>query len=108
MSFKIETIASAVAIVLSIGTIFYHVIIMKRNVEILSLQSEKKHQMIEIVKNKTQINEKEIELIKSELKFNNDRVKEINSKITEVQNSILKSSQETRHLLIKALEDKLK
>ena len=107
MTLKIETISSVVAIILSIGTIFYHVVIMKRNVEILTLQSEKKNERIEIVKNKIQINEKEIGLLKSEIKYSKDRVKEINSKITEVQNVLLKSSQETRELLIKALEGKV-
>jgi len=106
MPVKIETIASIVAIILSIGTIFYHLVIMKRNVEILSLQSEKKTEKIEVVKNKTLKNEKEIELIKSEIKFSKDRNMEINSKITEFQKILLQSSQETRKLLIQALDEK--
>ena len=105
MAVKVETIASIVAIILSIGTIFYHAVVVKRNVEILSIQSDKSEGNIQTVKNKIQINDKEIQLVKSELKFNKEKVNEINSKISEIQQVILESSQETRKLLIKALEN---
>ena len=59
MSLRIETIASLIAIFLSIGTIFYHGVIIKRNVEILTLQSDKRDEKIQNLKNIIKINEKE-------------------------------------------------
>jgi len=105
MPVKIETIASIVAIILSVGTIFYHAVVVKRNVEILTIQSDKSEGKIQIIKNKIQINDKEIQLVKSELKFNKEKVNEINTKLSEVHQVLLESSQETRKILIKALEN---
>ena len=100
---RIETIASIIAIVISIGTIFYHGVVVKRNVEILTIQISKIEDKFQVINHKIQINEKEIQLLKSKLLFHKEKVDEINTKISEVHEVLLKSSQETRKILIEAL-----
>jgi len=111
MNVKVETIASIIAIIISIGTIFYHAVVVKRNVEILSIQSDKSegnfkdvNNNFKDVNNKIQINDKEIQLVKNEVKFYKERFNEIHSIISGIQQVILESNQETRKILIKSLE----
>jgi len=100
MYVKIETIASIVAIVISIGTIFYHGIVVKRDVEHLTIKSDKREERFNKINQSVINNEKEIHSLQSHVIFNKDKVNEINKYLTEINKRILESSEETRKLLL--------
>lgn len=106
MPVKIETFASIIAIVISLGTIFYHGVVVKRDVEHLTVLSEKRENLVQANVEKINTHENEIHLLKSDIKFSNDKVEEINKQITELHKAVLESSQETRKLLIQTLVGK--
>jgi len=74
MNLTIERIASIVAILMSLGAIFYPAVIVKRDVEILKIQSDNEKKRIEGVINKIQMIEKEIEVLKTKLTFINEKI----------------------------------
>ena len=100
MNIRLETITSIVAIAISIGTIFYHGVVVKRDVEHLSLQNEKRGNIVNKIIDKVYKNEKEISLLQSHSKLNNNQMDEINKYLTEINKRIIESSEETRKLLL--------
>jgi len=93
-------------VIISLGTIFYNGVIVKRDVEHLLIQGDKRE--IKIGSNTSKINEnnKDISILKTEIVGNKKIIDEINRNITEINKQIISSSNETRQLLIKALSGK--
>ena len=127
LNFKIETIASLTAILISLGTIFYHAIVVKRDVEHLTIKLEKTEpELSKIVENEKAVYklipaiehngrnvdklEAKFEKVEQEFSniiknhhYNGKKLKNLDEEINKIQAYILESSQETKTYLLKLL-----
>lgn len=97
-----DAIAAALAILFSLGSIFYYIVSIEKNVERISIDIE--HQ-----KEKISMNNKNIEMNKDYIRSVDKnvavRVTDIDSKITTTQRDISGSSEDIRRLLKKILNN---
>jgi len=100
MNIRLEIIASIVAIAISIGTIFYHGVVVKRDVEHLTSQNEKKGEVINKIIEKIHKNEKELSLLQSQVKLSTNQMDKTNNYLTEINKKMVESSEETRKFLL--------
>jgi len=93
---SISTIASLTAIIISVGTVFYHAVIVKSNVDKLIIEQKKNSDLL------TNHMKSIIEL-ESKVNFFNEKSMNYNKHITEINSEIIKSSQDVQKLLFKLI-----
>ncbi len=106
MNIRIETIASVIALIISIGTIFYQAVSIKKDVEAITASFNKNDQAIENGLKKIHDIEINLEKLSINSEHYNKKLEEINIKITEIQKSILSSSERTNEVMMKMWENR--
>lgn len=106
MNIRIEILASVIALIVSIGTIFYQAVSIKKDVEVITSAFNKNDQAIENGLKKIHDIEINFEKLSINSDFYNKKLEEINIKVTEIQKSILSSSEHTNEMLMKILENR--
>ena len=106
MNIRIETIASVIAIIISIGTIFYQAVSIKKDVETITSTSNKNIQDIGDTLKKVHDIEINLGKLATSTDNYNKKLEEINIKVTEIQKSIQSSSEKIHEMLITILANK--
>ncbi|MCP4370652.1 MAG: hypothetical protein GY797_21450 [Deltaproteobacteria bacterium] len=91
-----EAIAAAVAIIFSLGSIFYYIVSIEKDVERISIDTVHQEEKILMINNNIGKNKDHIRIVDKNVSV---RIAEIDSKVTAIQRHISGSSEDIRKLL---------